>query len=639
LNVIELKRMNLLKQKYYLLFLIPALSIYLICCSTDNTNKLIISNEYDSYIDEVKLINNDSVALWKELEKYDDRDNAGKKAVVLLTIGNYYSNSSNFREAIHYLEKGVALAKEANNFHLICEGLNQLATCYRRISDIKNASAYYSQILDIVGDESNKDVVTREYYLGTLNGIGMLAYEQNLYNKALDYYKHSIKVCDTSNYYNYAVAGHCINKVYRETGKTDSALFYARFSIRNNKKMESDLGLAIAYTDLADVYRIKGEYKKAISTSDTAIYYAQKAQNPYYEGRSYIVAGNNLTEMSQLESAKKYIIKGYQLANKLNDLERMNQAEKIMANIYEKLDKTDSSYNWLKRALNSQELLSIRETDKIVDLQVQYKTQSKNLEIERLKINNLKTVQNRKYLITVFAIVLMLFLILIFINRNKQLKGRLKQNKLEQKLLLSQMNPHFMYNALYSIQNFVLKNDPVKTYDYISDFAIMSRSQLQSSRKEFIPLEMELEMLNSYLKLQQLRFNYNFKFNIINNLENKNNPSIPSMLLQPFIENAIEHGVRFVKGRKGIITILCSKNEGNDIKITISDNGVGLGNSTTNTHSGFDSVSTEIIRERIHSLNKSYKIKIDLEISNKKGNKGVLVVLTIPPKLEKFIKK
>jgi tetratricopeptide (TPR) repeat protein len=630
--------MNLLKQKYYLLFFIPAFSVYLVCCSSDKTGKPVINNEYDSYIAEVKLINNDSVALWNELEKYKDRDNAGKKAVVLLTIGNYYSNNSNFREAIHYLKKGVTFAEKANNLHLICEGLNQLATCYRRISDIKNASAYYSRILDIVGDESNNDVVTREYYLGTLNGIGMLAYEQNLYNKALDYYKHSIEVCDTSNYYNYAVAGHCINKVYRKTGKTDSALFYARFSILNNKKLGSDLGLAIAYTDLSDIFRIKGEYDNAISASDTAIYYAQKAQNPYYEGRSYIVAGYNLAEINRIESAKNYILKGYQLANMLNDLKRMNQAEKLMANIYAKLDEADSSYNWLKRALRSQELLSIRETDKIVDLQVQYKTQSNNLEIERLKVNNLKTVQNRNHLIAVFAIALMLFFILIFIARNKQLKEKLKHNKLEQKLLLSQMNPHFMYNALYSIQNYILKNNPIKTYDYISDFAIMSRSQLESSRKEFVPLDFELGMLNSYLRLQQLRFNNNFEFNIVNNLDdNKKEYLIPSMILQPFVENAIEHGVRLLKGRKGIITIHCSKSEENNIMIKISDNGVGLGSSAVNTHTGFNSVSTDIIRERIDVLKKSYNINIGLNISNNEEGNGVLIVLTIPMHLDQII--
>ncbi|MBN1767513.1 MAG: histidine kinase [Prolixibacteraceae bacterium] len=631
--------MNLLKHKHYLLFFIPAFSICLVCCSINKTEKPIISNKYDSYINEVKLLSNDSVALWKELEKLNDKEDIGKKAVVLFTIGSYYSNNSNFDNAIQYLKKGITTAEKANNLHLICEGLNQLATCYRRISDIENASLNYSRILDIVGDESNKDIITREYYLGTLNGIGMLAYEQKLYNKALDYYKHSIQVCDTSNYYNYAVAGHCINKVYRETGKTDSAQFYARFSIRNNQKLGSDLGLAIAYTDLTDIFRIKGEYNKAISTSDTAIYYAQKAQNPYYEGRSYIVAGYNLAEINRIESAKNYILKGYQLANKLNDLERMNQAEKLMVGIYEKQGKSDSSYIWLKRALSSQELLSIRETDKIVDLQVQYKTQSNNLEIERLKVNNLKTVQTRNHLIALFAIALMLLLILIFIYRNKQLNEKLKHNKLKQKLLLSQMNPHFMYNALYSIQNYILKNDPIKTYDYISDFAIVSRSQLESSRKEFVPLDFELEMLNSYLRLQQLRFNNRFEFNIINKLDdNKNEYLIPSMILQPFVENAIEHGVRLLNERKGIISIHYSKNDEN-ILIKISDNGVGLKNSIVNTHTGFDSVSTEIIRERIQVLKKSYHINIGLNISNNEKGNGVLVTLTIPMHLKKIVAK
>ena len=212
------------------------------------------------------------------------------------------------------------------------------------------------------------------------------------------------------------------------------------------------------------------------------------------------------------------------------------------------------------------------------------------------------------------------------------MKNEQAQSELEQRFLRSQLNPHFIFNALLAIQNFMMKNNAQLAALYLTKFSKLMRQILESSREEFIAVESEVEMLTNYMDIHKLRLkdSFEYKIDIDENIDVETD-TIPPMFVQPFVENAIEHGIINAKNG-GFIEIRLSK-ENEYISIEIKDNGGGLvrENATPKEH---QSLASTIIRERMALFNKSLKDKIRLilnEIKNEKGEvMGTRVELKVP---------
>ena len=159
--------------------------------------------------------------------------------------------------------------------------------------------------------------------------------------------------------------------------------------------------------------------------------------------------------------------------------------------------------------------------------------------------------------------------------KNKTLKDEKEKLKLEQKVLRSQMNPHFIFNALSAIQNSLLDNEPLKSAGYLSRFAKLIRQNFDFINEKTILLADEIDALRNYMETQQLRYKdkFNYEINIHADID-INKVEIPPLLLQPFVENAIEHGFKN-KTDKGLIQITFSKKE-DAICYKIVDNGKGF---------------------------------------------------------------
>jgi LytS/YehU family sensor histidine kinase len=206
----------------------------------------------------------------------------------------------------------------------------------------------------------------------------------------------------------------------------------------------------------------------------------------------------------------------------------------------------------------------------------------------------------------------------LFVRQNK-LKSQQRSMQLEQKLLRSQMNPHFIFNSLTAIESFIYTNEPKEAGRYLSGFARLMRLILENSREEFISLEKEIKTLQYYLDLQKLRFDDKFDYKIIleDGLE-ADSIAIPPMLAQPFIENSIEHGIKNME-LKGAIEILFKK-ENNEIHFEVKDNGIGMERSFAikEDKKSHQSLATKITRERLSILNRSKQGKIKLLIEEMK---------------------
>jgi hypothetical protein len=216
--------------------------------------------------------------------------------------------------------------------------------------------------------------------------------------------------------------------------------------------------------------------------------------------------------------------------------------------------------------------------------------------------------------------------------RNEVMKKELVESQL--KSIRSQMNPHFIFNSLNSIQALILKKDTEKSYDYIAEFADLVRKTLSYSNQAFIHLSDEIGFLETYLNLEKLRFNDDFHYEINNtNLEIK----IPSLILQPFIENAIIHGLMHKKGPKKLTV---NFELGHNLVCIIEDNGIGRTKSKeiyTRRKKSHNSFSTKAIEERLEMLSRQFEETYGFENIDlyKDGQvAGTQVILNLPFKYD-----
>jgi len=195
------------------------------------------------------------------------------------------------------------------------------------------------------------------------------------------------------------------------------------------------------------------------------------------------------------------------------------------------------------------------------------------------------------------------------------------------------MNPHFIFNALNSVNSFIAKNDERTANKYLSDFSQLMRSVLENSEEDFIPLEKEIELLKMYTKLEHFRFKdkFDYEFIVDETIEMKEFV-IPPMLLQPYVENAVWHGLRY-KEEKGKLEIKFMVVSKDCVRITIEDNGIGRKRSKslkTEHQKRQKSKGMGNIQKRISILNEMYRDKVDVRVENVFENEeGTRVVLNL----------
>ena len=231
----------------------------------------------------------------------------------------------------------------------------------------------------------------------------------------------------------------------------------------------------------------------------------------------------------------------------------------------------------------------------------------------------------------------LLLLVLAFLMFKYIKQQRLANNLLALKSLRSQMNPHFIFNALNSVNSFIAANDERTANKYLTDFSMLMRAVLENSEQDFIPLEKEIELLKLYTKLEHFRFQDKFDYTIkIDETIHITDFVIPPMLLQPYIENAVWHGLRYKK-MKGFLEILISQTASEEIKINITDNGIGREKSKilkTENQQKQNSKGMGNIKKRVAILNTMYKDKIAVFISDFQDadDVGTKVVVTLKKK-------
>ncbi|WP_425077613.1 histidine kinase [Psychroserpens sp. S379A] len=259
-----------------------------------------------------------------------------------------------------------------------------------------------------------------------------------------------------------------------------------------------------------------------------------------------------------------------------------------------------------------------------------------SLESDRALNESLVAERNKNQQILIYALIggMLLLTVTAFVMYKYIKQQRLANNLLALKSLRSQMNPHFIFNALNSVNSFIASNDERTANKYLSDFSHLMRSVLENSEEDFIPLQKEIELLDLYTKLEHFRFKDKFDYSItVDEAVAISEYQIPPMLLQPYIENAVWHGLRY-KTEKGHLYISIDKKNSNEITISVSDDGIGRERSKalkTEHQKRQNSKGMGNIKKRVAILNEMYKDKVDVFIDNYQDEEdtGTKVVVTL----------
>jgi tetratricopeptide (TPR) repeat protein len=369
---------------------------------------------------------------------------------------------------------------------------------------------------------------------------------------------------------------------------------------------------------------------------DSAIVYYKRALNYSIPAKQYGVASNALGNLGTIfrdlgdhNTALKYYSKSLDQAKSINNWTVLSWVNKDMSDLY--LSRKDTSKAFESYVLYKQFSDSIKAKESTLGLaeaRIRYDADTHNKEIALLSLR----LKNNRILNTAFTIlVLALVIIGLLIFRSSKLneKRRLSEmnhriSEITQANLRQQMNPHFIFNTLNSIQYYMYQHDTLATNNYLTKFSSLMRKVLDNSQHTSVPLRDELDALNLYLELECLRFKDKFEFRIT--VDDEIDPlmyKVPTMLIQPYVENSICHGLIPME-KKGFVHIDLKLSEGHLVCI-IEDNGIGRDAASElkkKRQTNHNSLGTRITTSRLDLVNALYGTTLNTAYTDLKNEKG-----------------
>nr|NQU91422.1 histidine kinase [Bacteroidota bacterium] len=388
-------------------------------------------------------------------------------------------------------------------------------------------------------------------------------------------------------------------------------------------------GQKTALDNLALIYNDMGNYTKALEMITQSEDFL--TENPYHHISHQNTRAELLFQLGKLQEA--FVLLDKNIRNKAlsNYASERLRTYSLLYQTNRQLKRYKEAFRWNDSIRVLENLLRDADVRKeMVSLETKYQSEKKEQQISLLTAEN--KIKNQRIrlswmFIGLLVVLIVLVLSLLFFRRRQ---AAFKQSELQQQLLRSQMNPHFIFNVMGSIQSYLYKNEAAKEADYLSRFASLSRSVLEFSSQENITLKEEIDMLQNYIELERAGRSNSFEvsFMIDDDME-MDFIEIPPMLLQPFVENAIKHGLGNID-YPGKLSLRFEEKK-DHIAVEIEDNGSGLNNSDNGHHK---SKALEIFQQRKKGIEQKFKKELTFEIQNlstfDQTKQGVRVFIQLP---------
>jgi len=418
--------------------------------------------------------------------------------------------------------------------------------------------------------------------------------------------------------------------LYQEMGRLNEAEFFTDAGIRLAEQSRYKNSLYNLHTTQANIYLDKKQFEQAYHT-----YYFKVLKAPSLLYKDKVSDYNNLTNIcakwGRYKLAEAYLDSAKQEHILIDDdlrIERHQRALSLYTDTkqFDKLKKELESY---RADLDSLYQYRTDEANKTTKSDLANERQIYALKAAQLE-NEYQLKQYQTYVLLACVLLLFIGALIFFYVRNQRILREQGRINLEQRLLRSQMNPHFMFNVLGGLQSLVRSGNTSDALQYLKHFSHLLRQNLELSRNNLVSLHDEIETLNHYLALQQMRFGARFSYHIqTDSAADTDEIQLPPMIIQPFVENAIEHGFRQID-YPGHIDVRIRQNTDASIRIEVEDNGSGLSKTTT-IDTQKSSLATQITKERLAWLYHQSGHQPSVSIVNKATQQpGVLVTIDLP---------
>ncbi len=596
-----------------------------------------------------------------------------QKSHTLDIIAQLLQMEGDYNHALYFKKQALKLQGKGEESDFKTKLYNDIGALYTQLEQYENARLYFEHSLILAKNQQNEEALLYNYI-----DLGLLYDKKQEYlkaikilQKAVTYQKKKGTNLELASTYNY------IAKIYVSLGDVKAAKKYldsARFlteKLPASRVLESTYQLYVSMFKASRKKQVLKQYeskveqiRKELNQQEKERLYKERLQLTVIQKAEKQI--QDLLRYQQITELEYYTLdlehqsreKEFELLQKQKKLEQLNLEKEIILKQKVKKD----------LLLTQKELESIKKINLIEQLQHNHQIQSLHIErqklLEKKNKSKLDSLEQQKKLdefslinkesqlasqkhtqnliILSFFLALLFFVIitiLVFYRHNtKELKLIQEKTQIEHRLFRSQMNPHFLFNAMNSIQSFIMNEDSLSAHSYLAKFASLMRLILDNSSEEFIPLEQEIMTLQLYLELERLRFDNKFDF-VIDIDENVDEEfvGIPPMLIQPFIENAILHGL-IKKDSGGVLSVIL-REEGDRLYCCIKDNGIGrekakeLSQKHFKTHK---SRAIELTEKRLEIFQKQYSQETSITFKdlyhNDQTAAGTQVELYIPIK-------
>lgn len=514
---------------------------------------------------------------WQEALQLSQRLRSSRgQALAYNEMGTSKRNKSQYLIAEDYHEKAIKFAEEANDTSLISLSYNNAGVDCRRQDKLQQAFDHHLHALQLA--EKIRD--TRNICVAT-NSIGNIHLTAENYEEAIRHFDRALQLEQSSNNdLGVAINLGNLGYAYQGQNKLDLAIQYYRRSLAVNQKIDNPTGMAICYNALGAAYKEKKDYETAMDYLKKALLVNDKVDDKVHVTESYLNIGKLLSAQGKHDEARKHMQQSIDLATFWNFKSMLMEAYKALAADYKasgdfkrSLDAADKSLLYKDSILNEKSAMALTQMQTIYEVD-RKDNQIRSLEHDKT-VGELRTKRN---VVVTFALAGFLLMAVVggfFYIRHRNLEANKQTLQLELRSLRSQMNPHFIFNSLSSIHRYIWSNNQEEASDYLTKFSRLMRLILDNTQHTFVTLNKELESLRLYLDLESLRCNGIFEYHIrLDPAINDEEVLIPPMILQPYVENAIWHGLVHKQADKGLLDIEIML-RGRSLVCTITDNGIG----------------------------------------------------------------
>lgn len=485
--------------------------------------------------------------------------------------GLIYYYQGDFITAIDYSQQALKEGQTLQNGLFEASVYNNIANIYADLGQSKKALEYYKKLL-----AAAKEMNHKTFEMNALVNIGTVYVELKRYDEALEALHTSLVIAKIQNDNNIAAPIYNnMGTAYKKKGDVDRAMHSFRTALQIARENNHNSTIALSLSNIAQLYSYTGKY----------------------------------------DSARWYALESLRYSKPAKAIQWQSEAYETLSIVYEKQHQAELALDAYKQFIALRDsMINDEKKQEITRKEMEFEAEKKEALLNSKhasEIQQQKIIKNVAVTGAIFLLAAALFLFAFYKRKNdavtRQHEAELKAEigDTEMKALRAQMNPHFIFNSLNSINDYISKNDTHSAETYLTKFAKLMRMVLENSDQKQVPLSDDLKALELYMQLESLRLNKKFTYQIkVDDNIDMENTLVPPLILQPFVENSIWHGLAAKEG-EGLITINIHK-QGNMINCIVEDNGVGRMPETANEESVLKkkSLGMKITKSRIEIINK-----------------------------------